>query len=191
MRGFACFAYILEEGSPYEAAFYRSRLGDVGQALRRESQSPCVGENTRRSCWTRATLIEIPSRLAHRRDLGAAKTRSLRMTTGEQKSTERPITPRCSRRSAGTIRCASTTQFTEDERMIRDTARAYAQDNSPPRVIDAYMEEKTDRAIFAEMGALGLLGVTVPQAYGGAGADYVPMAWSRAKSSGSIPVSAR
>jgi glutaryl-CoA dehydrogenase len=64
-------------------------------------------------------------------------------------------------------------QLGEDERLIRDTARAYAQDKLLPRVIEAYMEEKTDRAIFAEMGALGLLGVTIPEAYGGAGASYV------------------
>jgi glutaryl-CoA dehydrogenase len=64
-------------------------------------------------------------------------------------------------------------QLTEDERMVRDTARAYAQDKLLPRVIEAYLEEKTDRAIFAEMGALGLLGVTVPETYGGAGAGYV------------------
>jgi glutaryl-CoA dehydrogenase len=62
--------------------------------------------------------------------------------------------------------------LTEDERLIRDTARAYAQDKLAPRVIDAYMEEKTDRAVFSEMGALGLLGVNVPEAYGGAGANY-------------------
>ena len=49
-------------------------------------------------------------------------------------------------------------QLTSDERMIRDTARAYAQDKLAPRVIQAYLEEKTDRAIFDEMGALGLLG---------------------------------
>jgi glutaryl-CoA dehydrogenase len=64
-------------------------------------------------------------------------------------------------------------QLGEDERLIRDTARAYAQDKLLPRVIEAYMEEKTDRAIFTEMGALGLLGVTIPEAYGGAGASYV------------------
>jgi glutaryl-CoA dehydrogenase len=64
-------------------------------------------------------------------------------------------------------------QLSEDERLIRDTARAYAQDKLMPRVIDAYLEEKTDRAIFAEMGALGLLGVTIPETYGGAGAGYV------------------
>src|SRR5713101_3493872 len=64
-------------------------------------------------------------------------------------------------------------QLTEDERLIRDTARGYAQDKLMPRVIEAYMQENTDRAIFAEMGALGLLGVTLPEAYGGAEAGYV------------------
>jgi glutaryl-CoA dehydrogenase len=63
--------------------------------------------------------------------------------------------------------------LTEDERLIRDTARAYASDKLAPRVIDAYMEERTDRAIFQEMGALGLFGVMVPQAYGGVGAGFV------------------
>ncbi len=64
-------------------------------------------------------------------------------------------------------------QLSDDERMIRDTARAYAQDKLLPRVIEAYREEKTDRAIFDEMGALGLLGVTLPEEYGCAGASYV------------------
>ncbi|MEM1344544.1 MAG: acyl-CoA dehydrogenase [Pseudomonadota bacterium] len=64
-------------------------------------------------------------------------------------------------------------QLTEDERLIRDTAAAYAQDKLQPRVIEAFREEKTDPAIFAEMGALGLLGVTIPEEYGGAGAGYV------------------
>ena len=64
-------------------------------------------------------------------------------------------------------------QLTEDERMIRDTAHAYAQDRLQPRVIEAYLEEKTDPAIFREMGELGLLGVTVPEEYGGVGASYV------------------
>ena len=64
-------------------------------------------------------------------------------------------------------------QLNEDERMIRDTARGYAQEKLLPRVIDAYLEEKTDRAIFSEMGALGLLGITIPEAYGGAGTGYV------------------
>ena len=64
-------------------------------------------------------------------------------------------------------------QLTDDERMIRDTARAYAQDKLQPRVIEAYREEKTDRSIFNEMGELGLLGVTLPDDYGCAGASYV------------------
>lgn len=64
-------------------------------------------------------------------------------------------------------------QLDDDERMIRDTARAYAQEKLQPRVIDAFASETTDPAIFREMGALGLLGVTVPEAYGGVGASYV------------------
>jgi glutaryl-CoA dehydrogenase len=64
-------------------------------------------------------------------------------------------------------------QLTEDERLIRDTARAYAQDRLAPRVVDSFMTETTDRAIFTEMGSLGLLGVTIPQDYGGAEAGYV------------------
>ena len=54
-------------------------------------------------------------------------------------------------------------QLTEDERLIRDTARGYAQDKLMPRVIDAYMQEHTDRAVFNEMGELGLLGVDDPR----------------------------
>ncbi|WP_380873947.1 acyl-CoA dehydrogenase [Sphingomonas sp. DBB INV C78] len=64
-------------------------------------------------------------------------------------------------------------QLTEDERMIRDTARAYAQDKLQPRVIEAFANEVTDPEIFREMGALGLLGVTIPGEYGGVGASYV------------------
>ncbi|MEK1928989.1 MAG: acyl-CoA dehydrogenase [Pararhizobium sp.] len=64
-------------------------------------------------------------------------------------------------------------QLSEDERMIRDTARAYAQEELQPRVIEAYRNETTDPAIFREMGELGLLGVTVPDTYGGVGASYV------------------
>jgi glutaryl-CoA dehydrogenase len=64
-------------------------------------------------------------------------------------------------------------QLTDDERMIRDTARAYAQEKLLPRVIEAYREEKTDRSIFNEMGELGLLGVTLPEEYGCAAATYV------------------
>ena len=64
-------------------------------------------------------------------------------------------------------------QLTDDERMIRDAARAYAQERLQPRVIEAYSREHTDPEIFREMGAQGLLGVTAPDTYGGAGASYV------------------
>jgi glutaryl-CoA dehydrogenase len=64
-------------------------------------------------------------------------------------------------------------QLSEDERAIRDTARAYAQEKLQPRIKEAYLDEKTDRAIFNEMGQLGLLGLTVPEKYGCAGASYV------------------
>lgn len=64
-------------------------------------------------------------------------------------------------------------QLTEDERLIRDTARDFAQEKLLPRIAEAYLEEKTDRAIFNEMGELGLLGVTLPEEYGCAGANYV------------------
>ena len=64
-------------------------------------------------------------------------------------------------------------QLTEDERMMRDAARSYAQEKLQPRVIEAFREEKTDPAIFAEMGGMGLLGVTIPEEYGGIGAGYV------------------
>ncbi|MDF1736187.1 MAG: acyl-CoA dehydrogenase [Minwuia sp.] len=62
-------------------------------------------------------------------------------------------------------------QLTEEERMVRDTARDYAQDKLMPRVIEAFREEKTDRNIFREMGELGLLGPTI-DGYGCAGVNY-------------------
>ena len=64
-------------------------------------------------------------------------------------------------------------QLTEDERMIQESARAYAQEKLQPRVIDAFANETTDPAIFREMGDMGLLGVTVPEQYGGLGGNYV------------------
>ena len=64
-------------------------------------------------------------------------------------------------------------QLSDEERAIRDAARAYAQDHLMPRVIKAYADEHTDRKIFNEMGELGLLGATLPDTYGGAGASYV------------------
>ena len=63
-------------------------------------------------------------------------------------------------------------QLTEEERMLRDAAAAYAQEKLQPRVIEAYREEKTDPDIFAEMGEMGLLGITIPEEYGGIGAGY-------------------
>ena len=64
-------------------------------------------------------------------------------------------------------------ELSEEERMVRDTARGYAQDKLFPRVLSAYREERFDREIMSEMGALGLLGATVPEEYGGAGLGYV------------------
>ena len=64
-------------------------------------------------------------------------------------------------------------QLTEEERMVRDTAEAYAQESLQPRVTDAYMDEHFDREILREMGGLGLLGATIPPEFGGAGLGYV------------------
>ncbi|WGS50527.1 acyl-CoA dehydrogenase [Paraburkholderia sp. D15] len=64
-------------------------------------------------------------------------------------------------------------QLTEDERMVRDAAAAYAQDKLQPRVLEAFRHEKTDIEIFREMGELGLLGPTIPEEYGGPGLNYV------------------
>jgi glutaryl-CoA dehydrogenase len=64
-------------------------------------------------------------------------------------------------------------ELSEEERMVRDTARAYAQDKLFPRVLTAFREERFDRAIITEMGALGLIGATVPEEYGGAGLGHV------------------
>ena len=64
-------------------------------------------------------------------------------------------------------------QLSEEEGWCTATARDYAQEKLRPRAIEAYAKEKSDPAIFAEMGALGLLGATIREAYGGAGASYV------------------
>ena len=63
-------------------------------------------------------------------------------------------------------------QLSEEERLVRDTARQYAQEKLLPRVRDAYRNEQTDPEIFREMGALGLLGSTI-EGYGCAGVNYV------------------
>jgi len=64
-------------------------------------------------------------------------------------------------------------QLTEDERMVREAAAAYCQERLAPRVLDAFRHERTDPSIFREMGALGLLGPTIPAEYGGPGLGYV------------------
>lgn len=64
-------------------------------------------------------------------------------------------------------------QLTDDERMLRDATREFAQEKLQPRVVEAYRNETTDVGIFKEMGEMGLLGVTIPEAYGGIGANYV------------------
>ena len=64
-------------------------------------------------------------------------------------------------------------QFSEEEKLIRDTAYDYAQGGLLPRVEEAFLEENTDVKIFREMGELGLLGVTISEKYGCAGASYV------------------
>ena len=64
-------------------------------------------------------------------------------------------------------------QLSDDERMVRDTAEGYAQERLQPRVTEAYLNERFDREILREMGALGMLGATIPAEYGGAGLGYV------------------
>ena len=64
-------------------------------------------------------------------------------------------------------------QLTSEERMVRDTARAYAQGKLLPRVTEAFRHERSDPSIFREMGELGLLGPTLPERYGGAALNYV------------------
>ncbi len=64
-------------------------------------------------------------------------------------------------------------QLSEDERMVRDTAHDYAQEKLLPRVTEAFRNETSDPSVFPEMGALGLLGATLPPEYGGAGLNYV------------------
>jgi len=64
-------------------------------------------------------------------------------------------------------------ELSEEERLVRDTARDYAQAKLLPRVVSAFREERFDRAIMEELGSLGFLGVTLPEADGGAGASYV------------------
>jgi glutaryl-CoA dehydrogenase len=64
-------------------------------------------------------------------------------------------------------------ELSEDERRVRDTARRYAREKLFPRILEAYRAENFDRAILTEMGALGLLGPTIPESHGGAGLGHV------------------
>jgi glutaryl-CoA dehydrogenase len=64
-------------------------------------------------------------------------------------------------------------QLNEDERLVRDAAHAYCQDKLAPRILEAFRQEKTDPAIFREMGEMGLLGPTIPEQYGGPGLNNV------------------
>jgi len=64
-------------------------------------------------------------------------------------------------------------QLSDEERLVRDTAEGYAQEKLLPRVTSAYLDERFDREIMTEMGALGMLGATIPHEYGGAGLGYV------------------
>src|SRR5690606_14009339 len=64
-------------------------------------------------------------------------------------------------------------ELTEDERLVRDSARAYCQEKLMPRILEANRHETFDRKIMNELGELGLLGATIPEEYGGAGANYV------------------
>ncbi len=65
------------------------------------------------------------------------------------------------------------TQLSAEEKLVRDSARQYAQEKLQPRIVSAFREERFDREIMNEMGALGLLAPTLPEAYGGAGVSYV------------------
>ncbi len=66
-----------------------------------------------------------------------------------------------------------TDQLTDEERMLAEGARSFAQEKLAPRIIDAFAQETVDPGIFAEMGEMGLLGITVPEEYGGLGSSYV------------------
>jgi glutaryl-CoA dehydrogenase len=64
-------------------------------------------------------------------------------------------------------------QLSSEEKIARDTARAYCRDKLAPRVLESFRHERTDEAIFREFGALDMLGIVIPEKYGGAGMNYV------------------
>ena len=81
-------------------------------------------------------------------------------------------------------------QLGEEERLVRDTTRAYAQEKLMPRILEANRHERFDRRIMDEMGALGLLGSTI-QGYGAPASATSATAWRRGRSRQSIPATAR
>lgn len=91
--------------------------------------------------------------------------------------TDTPTTPEAARAKPATLvwddPFLMDAQLTEEERMIRDAARSYCEDALAPRALMANRNEVFDRAIMTEMGDMGLLGATIPEAYGGIGANYV------------------
>ena len=82
-------------------------------------------------------------------------------------------------------------QLTDEERMIRETARAYCQERLAPRVLEAFRGEWTELAIFRELGELDMLGIVIPEQYGGAGLGYVSYGLVARRSSASTRATAR
>jgi glutaryl-CoA dehydrogenase len=119
-----------------------------------------------------AALTICPNALANQRSPILSPDEDMPMTAVNQDESGRPCTP-ARLPGAWDDLLAFDEQLTEEERMVRDTARDYAQEKLMPRVVSAYREERFDREILSEMGALGLLGSTIPEIYGGAGLGYV------------------
>jgi len=82
-------------------------------------------------------------------------------------------------------------QLSDEERMVRDSARSYCQDRLAPRVLDAFRHEKTDPAIFREMGELGLLGATIPRPMAARASTTCATGSSHARSNASTQATAR
>ena len=64
-------------------------------------------------------------------------------------------------------------QLSEEERLVRDTAHSFAQEKLMPRIVESFRHERFDREVVTEMGDLGLMGIMLPEAYGGAEMSYV------------------
>src|SRR5947209_13512633 len=104
---------------------------------------------------------------------GASEPRRAAMAQPAAKSAQKPAAPSKEAPFSWEDPLDLEGELSEEERMVRDTARGYAQDRLFPRVLTAYREERFDREILTEMGALGLLGATVPEEYGGAALGHV------------------